>query len=140
MWPGGRDLVLVSSRRGRPWHQVRGPPPFSWPDTPALAANVQIIGPGSFRIALARMCTAFAVLALMIASVGLYGTMNHNTARRVDEIGIRMALGAGRGEVLRLILREAAVMGVVGIGIGIPAALAASRVVEGFLGGGGRAQ
>jgi ABC-type antimicrobial peptide transport system permease subunit len=85
------------------------------------------------EIAFARLCTAFALLALAIACVGLYGTMSYNVARRTSEIGIRMALGAQRGRVLWMVLREVLVLAAVGLAIGLPTALAASRLVESFL-------
>jgi macrolide transport system ATP-binding/permease protein len=75
----------------------------------------------------------FAILALVIASVGLYGTMAYAVARRTGEIGIRMALGAQRGAVVRMILRQVLILAAVGLAIGLPTALAASRFVESFL-------
>jgi predicted permease len=87
----------------------------------------------SQELALARLCTAFALLALVIASVGLYGTMSYNVVRRTGEIGIRMALGAQRGRVLWMVLREVMLLAAVGLAIGVPAALAASKLVESFL-------
>jgi macrolide transport system ATP-binding/permease protein len=87
----------------------------------------------SQELALARLCTAFAGLALVIACIGLYGTMSYNVARRTGEIGIRMALGAQRGRVLRMVLREVMLLAAVGLAIGVPAALAASKLVESFL-------
>lgn len=85
------------------------------------------------EIIFARLCTAFALLALVIACVGLYGTMSYNVARRSGEIGIRMALGAQRSRVLWMVLREALVLGAAGLAISVPAALAASTLVESFL-------
>jgi macrolide transport system ATP-binding/permease protein len=85
------------------------------------------------EIAFARLCTAFALLALVIACVGLYGTMSYNVARRTGEIGIRMALGAQPGRVLWMVLREVVLLAAVGLAIGVPTALAASKLVESFL-------
>jgi predicted permease len=85
------------------------------------------------EIAFARLCTAFALLALAIACVGLYGTMSYNVARRTGEIGIRMALGAQRGRVLWMVLREVVLLAAVGLAISVPTALAASKLVESFL-------
>jgi predicted lysophospholipase L1 biosynthesis ABC-type transport system permease subunit len=85
------------------------------------------------EITFARLCTAFAILALAIACVGLYGSMSYKVARRTSEIGIRMALGAPRGSVVWMVLREVMVLAAVGVAISVPAALAASTVVESFL-------
>jgi macrolide transport system ATP-binding/permease protein len=87
----------------------------------------------SEEITFARLCTVFAVLALAIACVGLYGTMSYNVARRTGEIGIRMALGAQRGRVVWMVLREVIVLAAVGLAISLPTALAVSKVVESFL-------
>jgi ABC-type antimicrobial peptide transport system permease subunit len=67
---------------------------------------------------------------MFLACLGLYGVMACNAARRTHEIGIRLALGATRAEVLGMVLRESLVMILAGIGIGIPAALAATRLLS----------
>ena len=85
------------------------------------------------EIVFARLCSAFAILALMIACVGLYATMAYAVARRTSEIGLRMALGAGRGAVIWMVLRDVCVLAAVGLAIGVPTALAASRLIESFL-------
>jgi macrolide transport system ATP-binding/permease protein len=87
----------------------------------------------SQEITLARLATAFAILALIIACVGLYGTVSYNVARRTGEIGIRMALGAQQGRLVWMVLREVLAVAAVGIAIGVPVALLASRFVESFL-------
>jgi macrolide transport system ATP-binding/permease protein len=85
------------------------------------------------EIIFARLCTAFAILALLIACVGLYGTMSYTVARRTGEIGIRMALGAQRGAIVWMVLRQTLVLAVVGLAIGVPAALSISRFIQSFL-------
>jgi predicted permease len=85
------------------------------------------------EITFARLCNAFALLALVIACVGLYGTMSYNVARRTSEIGIRMALGAQGGSVVWMVLREVCLLAAVGLAISVPIALATSKVVESFL-------
>jgi len=85
------------------------------------------------EIVFAELCTGFAMLALVIACVGLYGTVSYNVAGRTSEIGIRMALGAQRGNVVGMILSQVIVMAAVGLAIGMPVALGASRLVESFL-------
>jgi ABC-type antimicrobial peptide transport system permease subunit len=81
----------------------------------------------------ATLCSCFAVLAVLIACVGLYGLMAYTVARRTNEIGIRIALGARRPRVIWMVLREALAMAAVGLAIGLPAAFAASRLVKSFL-------
>jgi predicted permease len=85
------------------------------------------------EITFARLCTAFAVLALMIACVGLYGTMSYGVARRTGEIAIRMALGARRAQVVWMVLREVLALAAIGVAISVPAAFAASRLVQSYL-------
>ena len=85
------------------------------------------------EIIFARLCTGFAVLALVIAGVGLYGTTAYGVARRTGEIGIRMALGAQRAVVVRMILRQVVVLAALGLAIGLPAALGASKLLQSFL-------
>jgi len=81
----------------------------------------------------ATLCTCFAVLAALIASVGLYGLMAYSVARRTNEIGIRMALGAERRRLIWMVLREVLVMALIGLAIGLPVALASARLVSAFL-------
>ncbi len=85
------------------------------------------------EIVFAELCSAFALLALAIAGVGLYGVTAYSVARRTGEIGIRMALGAQRGRVMWMVVREVAVLCAIGLAIGVPVALAASRFVESYL-------
>jgi len=87
----------------------------------------------SREVTFAKLCTGFAVLALLIACVGLYGTVSYSVARQVGEIGIRMALGAQRGAVVWMVLRRVLLLAAVGLGISVPAALSASRLVKSFL-------
>jgi predicted permease len=82
---------------------------------------------------LTTLCSFFGALALLLAAVGLYGVMAHSVARRVREIGIRMALGARGREVLWLILREVTLMVGIGTLIGLPAAFALTRLVTTYL-------
>ncbi len=80
--------------------------------------------------ALAQLGAFFGATALLLASLGLYGVLSHTVARRTSEIGVRMALGASRASVLGLVLRETAWLLAAGAAIGIPAALAASRIIS----------
>jgi len=87
----------------------------------------------SREITFSKLCAGFAVLALLIACVGLYGTMSYNVARQIGEIGTRMALGAQRGAVLWMVLRRALILAAVGLAISVPIALIAFRLVKSFL-------
>jgi ABC-type antimicrobial peptide transport system permease subunit len=75
----------------------------------------------------------FAALALLLASIGLYGLMSYTVTRRTREIGIRVAVGAQRENVLWLVLRETLALALFGIAIGIPSALAATRLIATML-------
>jgi macrolide transport system ATP-binding/permease protein len=87
----------------------------------------------SREITFSKLCTGFAVLALLIACVGLYGTVSYSVAQQVGEIGIRMALGAQRGAVVWMVLRRVLLLAAVGLAISVPAALSASQLVKSFL-------
>jgi predicted permease len=82
---------------------------------------------------LTTLCSFFGALALLLAAVGLYGVMAHSVARRVREIGIRMALGAQGREVLWLILREVTLMVGIGALVGLPVAYALTGLVASYL-------
>jgi macrolide transport system ATP-binding/permease protein len=81
----------------------------------------------------ADLCTAFAVLALMIACVGLYGTMAYAVSRRTNEIGIRMALGAARRRIIWMVLREVLALAAAGLAIGLICAWSAMSALESFV-------
>ena len=80
-----------------------------------------------------RLLGAFAALALLLAAVGLYGVLGYAVARRTGEIGLRLALGAGRAAVLRGVLRESAMLAAVGSAFGVPASLLLARALESLL-------
>jgi predicted permease len=82
---------------------------------------------------MATLSGFFGALAALLAVVGLYGVMSYMVVRRTNEIGIRMTLGAGRGEITRMILREAGVLLSVGFGVGLVLALAGGRAVGSVL-------
>src|SRR5215472_1207546 len=78
----------------------------------------------------AALSSAFGFLALLLACIGLYGTMAYAVARKTNEIGIRMALGAGRSSILGMVLRETAIIVLAGVAVGLPAAWAASGLLK----------
>jgi macrolide transport system ATP-binding/permease protein len=82
---------------------------------------------------LTTLSTAFAGVALLLACVGLYGVMAYNVARRRREIGLRIALGAFPAAILRHVLREASIVAVIGILVGLPVALGTMRLLDTFL-------
>jgi len=76
------------------------------------------------------LASFFGMVALLLASIGLYGTMSYSVTRRTNEIGIRMALGASGTGVVRLVLQDAILMIAVGMTLGVPAAIAGGRYVR----------
>jgi macrolide transport system ATP-binding/permease protein len=81
----------------------------------------------------AKLCAGFALLALLIACVGVYGMVSYGVSRQIREIGIRMALGARGTAVIWMVLRGVLFLATVALAISLPAALAASRLVRSFL-------
>jgi ABC-type antimicrobial peptide transport system permease subunit len=81
----------------------------------------------------ATLTGAFGVLALVLACIGIYGIMAYTVARRTNEIGIRIALGAQSGQVLGMVLREASWLAVLGIAIGLGCALWLTRFLSSML-------
>ena len=81
------------------------------------------------------LMSVFAALALVIAAIGIYGVMAYNVAQRTQEIGIRMALGAARQDVLRLVVGQALRLTVLGVGIGLAGAYAVTRLMASVLTG-----
>jgi len=79
--------------------------------------------------AIARLTSTFGGLALLLACIGLYGVTTYSVTRRTGEIGIRIALGAARSQVLAMVLRDALVLIAIGLAIGIPAELAVGRLL-----------
>jgi len=79
---------------------------------------------------IATLTTLFGVLGLTLAAVGLYGVMSYSVEQRTNEIGLRMALGADRGHVVRMVLRGAFWQVGIGLGLGIPLAVLAGKLMK----------
>lgn len=75
----------------------------------------------------------FAAVALLLASVGIYGTLAYSTSRRTQEIGVRLALGAARGEVLAMVIRQGMTVALIGTLVGLVIGVAVARVMSGLL-------
>jgi ABC-type antimicrobial peptide transport system permease subunit len=82
---------------------------------------------------IARLTSAFGLLSLVLASVGLYGVMSYIVTRRTSEIGIRMAIGASRALIVRMVIRGAIAQLVIGLALGIPASLFIGRLMTSLL-------
>ena len=95
-----------------------------------MTFDEQISGQFTQDRMIARLTLMFGLLALVLAAVGLYGVTAYTVARRTPEIGIRMALGAARGSVVRMVLRDALLQAGIGLAIGIPVALMCVRFVK----------
>jgi putative ABC transport system permease protein len=83
--------------------------------------------------ATATLAAALGLVGLVLTALGVYGVMAYRTTRRTREIGIRLVLGANRGEVLRMVSREGARLGLTGLVIGVPASLIATRLLQSML-------
>jgi predicted permease len=79
------------------------------------------------------LLAAFAALALVLATIGIYGVLSYSVSRRVHEIGIRMALGGGRGEVMKLVVGEGMATALIGIAAGLAAAFVLTRLLASML-------
>ncbi len=81
----------------------------------------------------ARLATFFGALAVVLVATGLYGTLAYRVNRRTSEIGVRMALGAERRQVVWMVMRESVMLSAIGIGIGLPLAIAGTRMLKTML-------
>ncbi len=124
----GDPLALVNTVR-----QMVHEAEFSLPISNVNTQSRQIDQTINRERTFAELCTCFAILALGISCVGLYGTMAYTVARRTGEIGVRMALGAERRRIVWMVLREVCSLFVMGLTMGLAAAWATTRYVESFL-------
>jgi predicted permease len=123
------DPASLATAIRRDVQAVAGTVPISQPSTLSAQIDRSLV---KERL-MTRILGAFAALALLLASVGLYGVLGYAVTRRTNEIGIRMALGATRGTVLWSVLRESWTLVAIGVAIGVPAALVLTRLLSSLL-------
>ena len=81
----------------------------------------------------AGLMGVFGILSLLLSALGVYGVMSYSVAQRTREFGIRMALGALPGSVLRMVARQALAMACAGVAVGLPVAFLLTRLMHGFI-------
>ena len=124
----GDPLALTATVRQAVHHAAPGVPMTS-----VMTQSQSIDATIGQERTFANLCTAFAILALSIACVGLYGALAYAVSRRTNEIGIRMALGAERRRIVWMVLREVLALAAAGIGLGLAGAWSANSVIASFL-------
>ena len=124
----GDPAALVPAMR-RAMHDVDANQPIGSMGTVESAISATVAEP----LFQARLIVVFSVFALVLAAIGIYGVVAYSVAERTHEIGIRVALGAGRGNVIGMVLRRLLVLVVPGVALGIAGALATTRVLSSLL-------
>jgi len=135
-WPDGYMTVVVKARDGNPASLVQPmrallqdldrDVPMSQVRSMEQIASAAVAQPRLYLVLIA----SFAATAMLLAAIGLYGVLAYAVGQRTREIGIRLALGAKRGEVLRMVMTQAGRLAIAGIALGLGAALLASRALR----------
>jgi predicted permease len=124
----GYPMNMVSAAQSEIWSVDKDQPVFKVVSMSQLAAESL-----SLRRISMLLLAIFAAIALLLAALGIYGVMAYSVAQRTHEIGIRLALGAARGDVMRLVLREGAALTGIGLGGGLIAAFVLTRLMASVL-------
>ncbi len=136
-WP--RMFIAVRSATGNPLALLPAVQSAVWSaDRTVALGNVRTMEDTIARTLLKRkftmtLLTIFAGIAVALASIGLYGVMSYSVSQRTREIGIRMALGAQRADVLRLVVRQGMLLTVIGVGLGLAGSLGLTRLISSLL-------
>jgi putative ABC transport system permease protein len=124
----GDPMQMVAAVRGQVWAVDKDQPISNISTMERLMAKS--VAPRRFNLLLLG---AFALVGLALAAVGLYGVMSYTVAQRAHEIGVRMALGANRDDVLRLVIGEGMKLALIGALLGLGGALALTRLLKTLL-------
>jgi putative ABC transport system permease protein len=120
LWEGAVRTQVANVDKDQPAHDF------------ATLQEVEAASHTSRRVNL-LLLSAFAGLGLILASVGIYGVVSYSVSHRTHEIGVRMALGAGRAGILKLVIGQGLYLALIGIAIGLAASLAMTRVLQNML-------
>jgi predicted permease len=137
--PGESNMQVEVRTRGNPTallDHVRGVVREFGPDIPVLepmTQSAQLEESYSDQKLFSRLATFFGLLAALLVATGLYGTLAYRVNRRTAEIGVRMALGAQRTQVLWMVLRESLITAAVGVAVGLPISFAGARLLKSML-------
>jgi putative ABC transport system permease protein len=128
IWTSGDPLALARSAQAQVWAIDPNQPIHSVRTVEGILADSQ-----ADRRFTTLLLGLFSIVALALAAIGIYGVMAYSTAQRVQEFGVRLALGARRTDVLTMVLKEGVRIGAAGLMVGIGAALVLTRVLSGLL-------
>jgi ABC-type antimicrobial peptide transport system permease subunit len=126
-------LVQVNVEPGAVFHEINSAALALNPNVPVVRfrSEESVVRQNLFmEQTFATLSTAFATIGLLLACVGLYGTIAYTVAQRTSEIGVRIALGAARENIIRMILSETLYVVIIGIAVGVPSAMLFTRLLK----------